>query len=937
MPTETARPLHSPQEAERLKALADYGVLNTPPDPVLDDLVALLAQICGTPVALISIVDRERVWFKARVGLAATELPRHGSFCAGAIDQADDVFLVPDASLDPRFSASPLVACANGIRFYGGAVLRTPEGRALGTLCIIDHRPRTLTAEQGNALRTLARQVMGRLELGRALRAVTLSEEHFRKLIMSSPYAHYVYVDDRITLVNPAFCELMGASGPDQLLGRSALAVIHPDFRPLVLERRQKRLDGEEVPTMGLKFLRLDGSTVDVEGGGVIFDLHGRREVHVIARDVTARKQAEEELRAKTALLEAQIESSLDGILVVDQQQRKILQNRKCIEVWKIPSEIILDDDDARQVDYVRQRTKNPRQFAERISYLYEHPEETSREEIELVDGTVLDRYSSPIRGKDGRIYGRIWAFRDITDRKNAEKALRASEERFKLVARAVSDVIWDRDMTSGAVWRSESYVKLFGLGSTAADTPTDHWADNIHDQDRARVIRSFKRAIEGRAQTWSEEYRLRRVDGTYADVLNRAQIMRDTDGRALRVVGGMSDLSEQKKLEAQYLRSQRMESIGTLAGGIAHDLNNVLTPILLSIDLLRAEAPAKGGQGQILDAIQSSALRGAGLVRQVLAFARGVDGERLSLNVGHLFRDLERIIGETFPRNIRITTEAAPDLHHVLGDPTQLHQVLLNLAVNARDSMPTGGSLTLTAANILLDDRTYPSHEAHQGPYVMVTVTDTGTGIPPQIRERIFEPFFTTKDVGKGTGLGLSTVHAVVKSHGGFVTFDSEVGRGTAFKIYLPADAGPPGSGSRQPFAAKPTRSRQELVLVVDDEFAIRQVTQQTLEAFGYRVLTANDGAEAVALYTRHAQEIALVITDMMMPVMDGHATIQVLTRLNPSIRIIASSGLNATADVAKASEAGVKYFLGKPYLAEALLNLVRDALDGPPPVRTG
>ncbi len=928
MSTPTIGPLQPIEEAERLRALDDYGVLNTPPDPVLDELVGLLAVICDTPVALISIVDRERVWFKARVGLAATELPRHGSFCARAIEQPGEIFLVPDASLDPRFSGSPLVTAEDGIRFYGGTSLRTPDGHALGTVCIIDRRPRELTPEQAGALRTLGRQVMGRLELNRALRAVSLSEERFRKMQLLSPDAQYVQVDEKVTQANPAFVALLGAASEAQLLGKSIYEFIHRDHHAIVRRRVQEIHRGQILPPIEETFVRLDGTLVEVEVAVSGFDLGGTRQVMVIARDISARKRAEDAMRETTALLEAQIESSLDGILVVDHRQRRIIQNRRSLEVWKFPPGIV-GADDARQIEFAMQRTKNPRQFAEKVAYLYAHPEETSRDEIELVDGTVLDRYSSPIRGRDGRIYGRIWAFRDITDRKTAEEALRASEERFKLVARAVSDVVWDRDLTTGAVWRSESYARIFGLGSTTADAPPDSWAANIHEQDRARAIRSFQRAIEGRANTWSEEYRLRRVDGSYADVLNRAQIMRDGTGRAIRVVGGMSDLSEQKKLEAQYFRAQRIESIGTLAGGIAHDLNNVLTPILLSIDLLKAEAPAKGNQIQILDAIQSSALRGAGLVRQVLAFARGVDGERIVLNLRHLFKDLERIIGETFPRNISITADTSADLQPVRGDPTQLHQVLLNLAVNARDAMPTGGTLNLSATNEFLDEQNHPSHEAHQGPFVVVKVTDTGTGIPPEIREHIFEPFFTTKDVGKGTGLGLSTVHAVVKSHGGFVNFDSEVGRGTTFKIYLPADPALLTPGSRQPFAAKPPRSRDELVLVVDDEFSIRQVMQQTLEAFGYRVMTANDGAEAVALYTRHAREIALVITDMMMPVMDGLATIQVLTRLNPEVRIIAASGLNATADVAKAGSAGIKHFLPKPFTAETLLKLVREALD--------
>jgi CheY-like chemotaxis protein len=256
---------------------------------------------------------------------------------------------------------------------------------------------------------------------------------------------------------------------------------------------------------------------------------------------------------------------------------------------------------------------------------------------------------------------------------------------------------------------------------------------------------------------------------------------------------------------------------------------------------------------------------------------------------------------------------------------------VLLNLAVNARDAMPHGGTLTLTASNLTIDAQyAGMSQEAKAGPHVLLQVTDTGHGMSPEVRERIFEPFFTTKELGKGTGIGLATVHTVVKSHGGFLNVESEVGRGTTFKIYLPAD---PTLRAEDP-ASVPVelpRGRNELVLVVDDEFSIRDITQQTLEAFGYRVITATDGAEAVALYAKQGSEIAVVLTDMMMPIMDGVATIQVLLRINPAVRIIAASGIDSGDTVAQASNAGVKHFLIKPYTTETLLKLFREILDRP------
>jgi PAS domain S-box-containing protein len=536
---------------------------------------------------------------------------------------------------------------------------------------------------------------------------------------------------------------------------------------------------------------------------------------------------------------------------------------------------------------------------------------------------TIFDDQCQPLR-KAGTI-------QDITDRKLAEGALRQSEERFKFVARAVSDVVWDWDLSAGAFWWNDGFLTTFGFAAGEIEPSVESWTGRIHPDERSRLVDSIHQAIDSGAESWSGEYRFLRKDGSYAFVQDRGYIVRDVSGKGIRMVGGMRDLTEQKKMEALNLRAERMDSIGTLAGGIAHDLNNVLAPIMMSIELLKLDPGNDPQRSKILDTIHISSRRGADLVRQVLSFARGLDGQRLVIGLRHLIGELEAIVSETFPRNIQIVTHVPKDLWPIMGDPSQINQVLLNLAVNARDAMPQGGTLTLSAANVTLDAQyAATSPEAKAGTYVLLQVIDTGHGIPPEVRDRIFEPFFTTKKLGKGTGIGLATVHTVVKSHGGFLNVESEIDRGTTFKIYLPAD---PTLHPEKP-ATTPVeipRGRNELVLVVDDESAIRDITRQTLEAFGYRVLTAGDGADAVALYAKQAQQIAVVLTDMMMPLMDGVATIQVLTRINPAVRIIAASGIEIPENVGKATRAGVHDFLPKPCTAQALLQLVREVIDRP------
>jgi CheY-like chemotaxis protein len=325
---------------------------------------------------------------------------------------------------------------------------------------------------------------------------------------------------------------------------------------------------------------------------------------------------------------------------------------------------------------------------------------------------------------------------------------------------------------------------------------------------------------------------------------------------------------------------------------------------------------------------MEESAQKGAAMVRQVLTFARGMDGERTIVYVDRLLQELVRLVRDTFDRKIRVMLDAPDYLWPILGDATQLHQLLLNLCVNARDAMPDGGELRLSAANIILDAYAASLNPgAKPGQYVIIKVSDNGTGIPKAIRDRIFDPFFTTKEVGKGTGLGLSTAQAVVKSHGGLINVYSEEGRGTEFRIYLPATLDESDDQEANSQTQVP-HGHGELVLVVDDEERVRQVTQQSLEAFGYRVLVAEDGADALSVYLQHRAEIAIVLTDMMMPVMDGLMMIQALRRIDPKVKIVAASGLADNGTVAKAANAGVQYFLPKPYAVDIMLRVLAEVL---------
>jgi len=416
--------------------------------------------------------------------------------------------------------------------------------------------------------------------------------------------------------------------------------------------------------------------------------------------------------------------------------------------------------------------------------------------------------------------------------------------------------------------------------------------------------------------------------EGKAVVVSSRWTLMRDKRGQPNSILVVSTDITEKKQLEAQFLRAQRMESIGTLASGIAHDLNNILTPILANAQLLQMKLPDLDERNrQMLKTIETNTRRGATLVQQVLSFARGMEGKRTVLQVKHIIWEIQQIAEQTFPKFITVQTEIAKDLWIVSGNSTQLHQVLMNLCVNARDAMPEGGTLQISAENFVVDDYYARLNlDAKAGPYVVITVADTGTGIASEIVDRIFEPFFTTKEVGKGTGLGLSTVIGIVKSHSGFVEVTSTIGKGTEFRVFLPAV-----NATQTAEAPEPTLplGHDELILIVDDEAPIREVCQLALEAYSYRTIAVADGQEAITVYGERHKEISLVLVDMMMPVMDGTTTIRILQQINPHVKIVAASGLTSITQQIKDTRLKIQAFLPKPYTAEDLVKIVHHAIE--------
>lgn len=508
----------------------------------------------------------------------------------------------------------------------------------------------------------------------------------------------------------------------------------------------------------------------------------------------------------------------------------------------------------------------------------------------------------------------------ELVARQRMQAALQESEERFRALLDNSPTVIYMIDAQNRHLLVNQRYAESVGvpIEQLQGKNIYDFWPQEIADRFVAQNQQVFD---SNQLLQMEEEIYLEDGLHTYYTVKFP---LRGTAGKPYAVCGISTDITEMKQLEAQFYRAQRLESLGTLASGIAHDLNNVFTPILAISHLLSTQKHRLDGQFyDLLQILSNSANRGAALVKQVLSFTRGTEGQRIPLQPEQALQEVVQIMQQTLPKSIRIQWEQPlHPLNAIHADPTQIHQVLVNLCVNASDAMPHGGTLTLQVERCFVEPNYAQMNlDAQSGNHVVMTVTDTGIGIPAHLIEHIFDPFFTTKDVGKGTGLGLSTVLGIVKNHGGFIRVRSELGNGTTFRIYLPAieRTAPPEA------ALEETRllGHGEMVLIVDDELSVQQVVKTLLEGCQYRTLTASDGIEAIALYTQHQQDIRLVLLDLTMPNMDGLVAINTLREINPQVQIIASSGLPN--NLGSALAAGANAFLPKPYGTQELLKAIQ------------
>jgi PAS domain S-box-containing protein len=634
-------------------------------------------------------------------------------------------------------------------------------------------------------------------ERKRAEEALQESEAFLNTLLNAIPIpVFYKDRDGRYLGFNRAFETFFGAIR-ERLIGKTVFDINPPELAEIYHTKDTELFESGEVQPYESQVNNALGVLRDVIFNKAVFTDRQGAVSGLIGTilDITEQEREEAELRQKTALLEAQVNASLDGIIIVD-KGRKILQNQQVNDLLKIPRHIAENDDDEVQVKWVKSLAKHPEEFCEKVAYMLAHPDKTMRDELEFKDGTVLDRYSSPVIGKDGKHYGRIWTFRDIT---------------------------------------------------------------------------------------------------------------------------------ECKHLESQLLQAQKMEAIGTLAGGVAHDFNNILTGIQGYTSLMMLELDTHHPHYERLKRIEEQIRSASGLAKQLLGFACGGRYEVRPINMNEIIRRSSPMFGRT-KKELTVHGKYEKDLWTVEVDRGQIEQVLLNLYVNAWHAMPEGGELYLETSNVAIDENYAALYVVPPGNYVRVCVADTGVGMEEETKKRIFDPFFTTKEMGRGTGLGLAMVYGIMKGHKGFVDVYSKPGHGTTFTLYLPASE--KKALEERPAASK-TLKGSETILLVDDEPAVLAVSKKILESLGYTVHGAGNGQEAIAFYREMKNDIDLVILDVIMPGLSGSEAFDRIRELNPSVKVILSSGYSLEGQAQQIMDRGCRGFIQKPFDIARLSRKVREVLE--------
>jgi PAS domain S-box-containing protein len=741
------------------------------------------------------------------------------------------------------------------------------------------------------------------------------SEELFSRAFQASPAAISISTveDGKYLYVNERFLQFIGRTR-QEVVGRTALDLAFwgdgADRERMVAELRR----AGSLRDVSLAIRRPDGERRQALVSLELVELDGQTCLLGLSYDVTERHRAEEAVRKSEERFRALVENSSEAVVLVNATGAVVYQSPSAFRILGYSAEERL----GRPAFELVHADDVPRARMTLQACLTSRAPHPVQARVRRKDGSWRDLDMVATNHLDDAAVGAIIVnYRDVTDRKQAEDDLRRSQEWLER-AQAVAHVgSWVSDAANGGQleWSAET-LRIFGLAADAFDGSLDTFLAMVHPEDRTSVQQASAAALAGEGR-YSVDHRILRADGSVRWVHEEADVLRDAQGRPASMIGTVQDITDRKRLEEQLLQSQKMEAVGRLAGGIAHDFNNLLTAIIGYADLLARRVKGTPRLEHNVEEILEAAERAAGLTRQLLAFSRKQVLQPRVLSLNAAVADIEGMLRRVIGEDIQLVTTLAPGLGQVRADPTQLEQVILNLAVNARDAMPRGGRLILETANV----------EQEEGRYVMLAVLDNGVGMDAETQSRVFEPFFTTKEPGKGTGLGLAMVYGIVAQSGGSIRVDSAPGRGTTFKVLLPRVDEP--VAVEPPRLERPAGGGAETVLVAEDEDGVRALICEVLRGLGYRVLEARRPELALELMQEEGAPVRLLLTDVVMPGMDGRQLAERLTARQPGLRVLYMSGYTGEAIARHGVLEHGTQLLQKPFTPEALARKVREVLD--------
>ena len=749
-------------------------------------------------------------------------------------------------------------------------------------------------------------------------------------LMAYSPEGLWRTDPEGVTLeVNPSMARMMGCH-PDEMVGRNFREFLTEESRDAALMAYERVLQGESMTFETRLRSRSDEVLAVLVTTHPVMNRGGHlAEAFAIVRDVTAQAQIDSERHQALSLLEAALESTADGILVVDGEGRIVRYNERFVRLWRIPPEILRSRDDRRAIEFVLSQLEEPDRFLSKVRKLYATPEAESFDTLRFLDGRVFERYSLPQR-LEGSVVGRVWSFRDVTDRERALTEQRLAAEREASIAHNLDAALFTFALDpDGRILRYE-YVSrgaesVYGFPTQALENDPGFWLRRFHPDDAENIGIPALQKLR-RLQNTTIEFRYETSKGIWRWHRSRLMPRMEADG-VVRVDGIETDVTERVALEEQFRHAQKLEAVGQLAGGVAHDFNNILTAVLGYADLLLSRVPKSDSSRHAIEEIRKGGERAASLTRQLLAFSRRATTQPRVVDLNAAIRNLEPMVRRLIDETIRFDVALTEGIGAVRVDPAQLEQVLVNLVVNARDAMPEGGTISIRTDRVVLGpEEAAATPDLVPGPYLRALVADTGPGVPPPILERIFEPFFTTKEPGRGTGLGLATVYGIVRQHGGRVTAAAGAEGGAVFEVLLPAadDAlpAPAPESSGLPSGA-------ETVLVVEDDASLLTLARDSLTELGYRTLTASTGRQALEILEREGAQVQILVTDVVMPEMGGFELTKRSRACVPGLPVLFVSGYTREQSFAPDHEHEGFHFLEKPYTPLTFARKIREILD--------